>query len=167
MSRSEFFSVKLGPYNVIQFIYHFTKLLSCFIISYLLEGTMLGQISPTAKHAARASQCVPSVCLLTCELLRLLKSLLKWSSHQLDCRAGQMRWIAIKPLEWMWLTCVDTVVGLQLVLEAELLSAAVTFIRLLSGMDALVTLQRALVTEAAPTELALERVVTCHAEKQW
>lgn len=53
--------------------------------------------------------------------------------------------------------------GLQLVLEAELLSAAVTFIRLLSGVDALVTLQRALVTEAAPTELALERVVTCHA----
>lgn len=56
--------------------------------------------------------------------------------------------------------------GLQLVLEAELLSAAVTFIRLLSGVDALVTLQRAFVTEAAPTELALERVVTCHAEKQ-
>lgn len=66
----------------------------------------------------------------------------------------------------MCLTCVDTVVGLQLVLQAEPLSAAVTFIRLLSGVDALVTLQRALVTEAAPAELALERVVTCRAERQ-
>lgn len=52
-----------------------------------------------------------------------------------------------------------TVVGLQLVLEAELLPAAVTFIGLLPGVDALVALQRALVSEAAPAELALERVV--------
>lgn len=50
--------------------------------------------------------------------------------------------------------------------EAELLAAAVTFIRLLSGVDALVTLQSALVTEAAPAELTLERVVTCRAARQ-
>lgn len=66
----------------------------------------------------------------------------------------------------MWLTCMDAVVGLQLVLEAEFLATAVTFIRLLSGVDALVTLQSALVTEAAPAELALERVVTCRTERQ-
>lgn len=55
----------------------------------------------------------------------------------------------------------DTVVGLQLVFEAELLAAAVTFIGLLSGVDALVSLQRAFVSEAAAAELALERVITC------
>ena len=49
--------------------------------------------------------------------------------------------------------------GLQLVLEAELLAAAVTFVGLLARVDALVALQRALVAEAAPAELALVRVV--------
>lgn len=58
----------------------------------------------------------------------------------------------------------DAVVRLQLVLEAEPLAAAVTFIRLLSGVDALVALQRAVVTETASAELTLERVVTCHTE---
>lgn len=53
------------------------------------------------------------------------------------------------------------VVGLQLVLQAELLPAAVTFVRLLPGVDALVALQRVLVPEAAPAELALVRVVAC------
>lgn len=56
-------------------------------------------------------------------------------------------------------TCVHTVVGFQLVLEAELLPAAVTFVGLLPGVDALVALQCALVPEAAPAELALVRVV--------
>lgn len=45
--------------------------------------------------------------------------------------------------------------------EAELLAAAVTFIGLLSGVDALVSFQRALVSEAASAELAFKRVVTC------
>lgn len=58
-------------------------------------------------------------------------------------------------------TCVDPVVGLQLVLEAELLAAAVALIGLLAGVDALVALQRALVPEAAAAELALVRVVAC------
>lgn len=61
-------------------------------------------------------------------------------------------------------TCMDTVVGLQLVFEAELLAAAVTFIGLLSGVDALMSLQRALVSEAAAAELAFKRVVTCWTE---
>lgn len=56
-------------------------------------------------------------------------------------------------------TCVHAVVGFQLVLEAELLPAAVTFVGLLSGVDALVALQRALVPEAATAELALVWVV--------
>lgn len=56
-------------------------------------------------------------------------------------------------------TCVHAVVSFQLVLEAELLPAAVTFVGLLPGVDALVALQRALVPEAAPAELALVRVV--------
>lgn len=58
-------------------------------------------------------------------------------------------------------TCVHAVVGFQLVLEAELLPAAVTFVGLLPGVDALVALQRALVPEAAPAELALVRMVPC------
>lgn len=58
-------------------------------------------------------------------------------------------------------TCVDPVVGLQLVLEAELLAAAVALVGLLAGVDALVALQRALVPEAAAAELALVGVVTC------
>lgn len=48
--------------------------------------------------------------------------------------------------------------------EAELLATAVTFIGLLSGVDALMSLQRALVSEAAAAELALKRVVTCWTE---
>lgn len=58
-------------------------------------------------------------------------------------------------------TCVHPVVGLQLVLQAELLPAAVTFVGLLPGVDALVALQRVLVSEAAPAELALVRMVAC------
>lgn len=54
-----------------------------------------------------------------------------------------------------------TVVGLQLVLEAELLPTAVTFIGLLASVDALVALQSALITEAAPAELTLIWMVTC------
>lgn len=57
-------------------------------------------------------------------------------------------------------TCVHAVVGLQLVLEAELLSTAITFIGLLPSVDPLVALQRALVSEAAPAELALVWMVT-------
>lgn len=53
------------------------------------------------------------------------------------------------------------VVGFQLVLEAELLPAAVTFVGLLPSVDAFVALQRALVPEAAPAELALIRMVPC------
>lgn len=51
--------------------------------------------------------------------------------------------------------------GFQLVLEAEFLPTAVTFIGLLPGVDALVALQRALISKAAPAELALVRVVPC------
>lgn len=58
-------------------------------------------------------------------------------------------------------TCVHTVVGFQLVLEAELLPAAVTFVGLLPSVDAFVALQRALVPEAAPAELALVRMIPC------
>lgn len=66
--------------------------------------------------------------------------------------------VAQLALEWL-LTCVHTVVGFQLVLEAELLPTPVTFIGLLSGVDALVALQRALISEAAPAELTLKWVV--------
>lgn len=55
----------------------------------------------------------------------------------------------------------DPVVGLQLVLEAELLATAVALIGLLTGVDALVALQCALVPEAAAAELALVGVVAC------
>lgn len=58
-------------------------------------------------------------------------------------------------------TCVHPVVGFQLVLQAELLPAAVTFVGLLPGVDAFVALQRVLVSEAAPAELALVGVVAC------
>lgn len=59
------------------------------------------------------------------------------------------------------------VVGLQLVLQAELLPAAVTFVGLLPGVDALVALQRALISEAAPAELALVWMVPrCNVERQ-
>lgn len=64
-------------------------------------------------------------------------------------------------------TCVHAVVGLQLVLQAELLPAAVTFVGLLPGVDALVALQRALISEAAPAELALVWMVPrCNVERQ-
>lgn len=53
------------------------------------------------------------------------------------------------------------VVGFQLVLQAEFLPAAVTFVGLLPGVDAFVALQRVLVSEAAPAELALVRMVAC------
>lgn len=55
----------------------------------------------------------------------------------------------------------DPVVGLQLVLEAELLATAVALIGLLTGVDALVALQCALVPEATAAELALVGVVAC------
>lgn len=58
-------------------------------------------------------------------------------------------------------TCVHPVVGLQLVLQAEFLPAAITFVGLLPGVDAFVALQRVLVSEAAPAELALVRMVAC------
>lgn len=58
-------------------------------------------------------------------------------------------------------TCVHTVVGFQLVLEAEFLPTAVTFIGLLPGVDAFVALQRALISKAAPAELTLVWVVPC------
>lgn len=58
------------------------------------------------------------------------------------------------------LTCVYAVVCLELVFEAESLPAAVALVGLLSRVDALVAPQRAVVSEAAPAELALERVVT-------
>lgn len=58
-------------------------------------------------------------------------------------------------------TCVNPVVGLQLVLEAELLAAAIALVRLLTGVDALVAFQRALVSEAAAAEFALVGVVAC------
>lgn len=67
--------------------------------------------------------------------------------------------VAQLALEWL-LTCVHAVVGLQLVLEAELLAAAVTFVGFLAGVDAFVALQRALVSETAATELALVRMVS-------
>lgn len=58
-------------------------------------------------------------------------------------------------------TCVHPVVGLQLVLQAELLAAAVALVGLLPGVDALVALQGALVPKAAAAELALVGVVAC------
>lgn len=51
--------------------------------------------------------------------------------------------------------------GLQLVLEAELLAATIALVGLLASVDALVALQRALVPEAAAAELALIGVVAC------
>lgn len=58
-------------------------------------------------------------------------------------------------------TCVHPIVRLQLVLEAELLATAVALVGLLSGVDALVALECALIPEATATELTLVRVVTC------
>lgn len=59
------------------------------------------------------------------------------------------------------LACVNPVVRLQLVLEAELLATAITLIGLLPCVDALVALECALIPEAAATELTLIWVVTC------
>lgn len=50
---------------------------------------------------------------------------------------------------------------LQLVFEAEPFAAAIALVRLFSCVDALVAPQRAVVSEAAPAELALERVIAC------
>lgn len=58
-------------------------------------------------------------------------------------------------------TCVNPVVGFQLVLQAELLPTPIALVGLFPGVDALVTLQSTLVTEAAPAELTLVWVVTC------
>lgn len=58
-------------------------------------------------------------------------------------------------------TCVHSIVCLQLVLEAELLAAAVALVGFLARVDALVALECALIPEAAATELTLVRVVTC------
>lgn len=54
-----------------------------------------------------------------------------------------------------------SIVCLQLVLEAELLAAAVALVGFLARVDALVALECALIPEAAATELTLVRVVTC------
>lgn len=62
---------------------------------------------------------------------------------------------------WPSSTCVNPVVRLQLVLEAELLATAVTLIGLLPCVDALVALECALIPEAAAAELTLIWVVTC------
>lgn len=56
-------------------------------------------------------------------------------------------------------TCVNAVMRLQLVFEAEPFPAAVALVRLFSCVDAFVAPQRAVVSEAAPAELALERVI--------
>lgn len=56
-------------------------------------------------------------------------------------------------------TCMYTVVCLQLVFEAEPLAAAVALVRLLSCVDAFMAPQRAVISEAAPTEFTLERVI--------
>lgn len=58
-------------------------------------------------------------------------------------------------------TCVHPVVRLQLVLEAELLAAAIALVGLLTRVDAFVALECALIPEAAATELALVGVVAC------
>lgn len=58
-------------------------------------------------------------------------------------------------------TCVNPVVRLQLVLEAEFLATSVALVGLLPSVDALVALECALIPEAAATELTLVWVVTC------
>lgn len=67
-----------------------------------------------------------------------------------------MAQLALKGL----LACMNSVMRFQLVLEAELFAAAVTFVGLLPGMDALVALQRTFIPETATTELALVWMVT-------
>lgn len=63
-------------------------------------------------------------------------------------------------LKWL-LPCVHSVVRLQLVFEAEPLATAVAFVRLLSSVDAFMAPQCTVITETAPTELTLKRMVTC------
>lgn len=53
------------------------------------------------------------------------------------------------------------IVRLQLVLEAELLATAIALVGFLACVDAFVALERALISEAAATELTLVRVVAC------
>ena len=53
------------------------------------------------------------------------------------------------------------IVRLQLVLEAELLATAIALIGFLARVDAFVALERALVPEAAATELTLVGMVAC------
>lgn len=53
----------------------------------------------------------------------------------------------------------NTIVRLQLVLQTEPLPAAVALVRLLPRVDAFMAPQRAVISEAAPAELALERVI--------
>lgn len=69
--------------------------------------------------------------------------------------------LALRPPRCPAPTRVHAVVGLQLVLQAELLAAAVALVGFLPSVDALVALQRALVPEAAAAELAFVGVVTC------
>lgn len=59
------------------------------------------------------------------------------------------------------LTCVHSIVRLQLVLQAELLATAIAFIGFLARVDAFVALECALVPEAAATEFTLIWVVAC------
>lgn len=53
------------------------------------------------------------------------------------------------------------IVRLQLVLEAELLATPIALVGFLACVDAFVALERALIPEAAATELTLVRVVAC------
>lgn len=54
-----------------------------------------------------------------------------------------------------------SIVCLQLVLEAELLPAAIALVGFLARVDTLVALECALIPEAAATELTLVWVVAC------
>lgn len=65
------------------------------------------------------------------------------------------------------LTCVYAVVCLQLMFKTELFATAVAFVGFLSSVDTLVALQRALIPEAATTELTLIWVVTYFTEKSY
>lgn len=61
--------------------------------------------------------------------------------------------------DFQCLTCVNPVVRLQLVFQAEPLAAAVALVGLLPGVDAFVAPERAVVSEAAPAEFTLKRVI--------
>lgn len=58
-------------------------------------------------------------------------------------------------------TCVHPIVCLQLVLEAELLATTIALVGFLARVYAFMTLECALIPEAAATELTLIRVVAC------